>query len=1440
MKKLMLIFAFWFITGLILTSSAQIIHIDQTFTSDTSFKPFTGSTQVYSLKIDCKVELFSDSSLVRVILIDDRSSHYLIYEAYPLISHSTSFSINDACDETCFMDGIFPDSIRIEIINAQIAIGILTFDNNYIANVANLQAQTKWHNDSIKIALMNQRIKEENMYWRAGRTPLTGLNYIDRERYFGIKYNIAGFDFYKGGVFEFFHRRSSMVSPSTSAMVGEFDWRNRHNASTNTSHYFNQYGDGWITFPENQLSCNSCYVFSDTHTFADFINVHCNNFYNYDLSEEEALICTYSGTSYSCGNCATGGFPSCVLDFIKNHGVHQETACSSYMTTPAPACATVCWSDPSFKFTDFFSAFNTEDQLKLALIQNGPISSGLDNTIFAPYGHAMELIAYKTIQAGDTVYITSNDTIIVGNNSNLIGKVSWIFKNSLDPNQYFRYYGLLSTIHIRYALSGAVTKTVGSNTVTMKPVCKDEDGDGFFWWGVGGLNPDCGCPPGVTADQEDCNDNNPLVGPYVTTVNNPDSLHLYTCAPNKCTTLSSNININNDTTWTGIRHINQNIVIRPQKTLIIKGQLFFSPGAKIIVQSQGLLVLKGDSIITPARLSSGCGQLWGGVELLGDPLQSQDSIPNLHAAQNQGTIIIYNGIIENAICGIKTFNTNAIQQKSSGGFEQIGYPSGGVIKAELATFRNNKTGVELCPYRNGNKGNRSDFKACTFITTDSLLNAELPAYLLKLDGVNTLKIKGTSFKNRYFKNQSMLPVYRQRGTGIYCYNSSMEIDSLHETAAIFGIDSVYKPVFENMRYGIYAINSSLGYAKVNLAKAQFYSNNFGAYFSGFREVNPLDINHNCYSLNSNFGADTIYCLYLDHCSGYKVTKNSFDASGVSNTVKKLGIIVNNSGARTNYIYNNGPFKQFTNALQGQNINHGIYLPDGWDPGAVPLETGLHFICNDFDFCKNDIIINQNSAAIYNGIDYYQKNCAGVPNDQKPSGNTFTSDLSSGIHSKDIDNDEYVNNIQYSYHHSGPANTRLKPLQSLITNPNKVILDEMFSSAYSKTASCPDSFYPVLNLDELREGITQSDYKIDSLMSLLSILTDNGSTDSLANVVINGTPPQSYDIYQNLLNISPYLSDTVLKTSIIHEEVLPNAMLRDVMVANPQSAKNEDLLTTLDNRFYPMPDSLWDEILSGQDTIGAMERLEGEVRGWIQNRDVYFNSLINLFVIDPVYSASGDSLISALQNDHHLGSRYNLIEYNLSTHNFSMASDILEDIPFDFPLTAEDQVSCRDFGTLIPLLEQLVNDTTGYKPPDSIQCLALLSLADHENLPGMYARNFLVYAGYLNYYEPVILETTLKTSKTLHHYGRKIELFSDIKIYPNPCNDYLIIDYSRENSGSNLYVEILDSKGIIVGTYLLKNQSNLVVIPFNDYYPGIYFFRFSIKGVTKQISRVVHI
>jgi len=133
--------------AVILPTQSQVIPVNQTFSSDTIFAPFTGSTAVYSLKAYGNVNLYSDSSLVRIVLVDSYGNHWLVFESYPLITDTSSLVFSAGCDETCFLDGVVPDSIRIDLISAFLTLDSLKLDTNFISNASELQAQAKWNND---------------------------------------------------------------------------------------------------------------------------------------------------------------------------------------------------------------------------------------------------------------------------------------------------------------------------------------------------------------------------------------------------------------------------------------------------------------------------------------------------------------------------------------------------------------------------------------------------------------------------------------------------------------------------------------------------------------------------------------------------------------------------------------------------------------------------------------------------------------------------------------------------------------------------------------------------------------------------------------------------------------------------------------------------------------------------------------------------------------------------------------------------------------------------------------------------------------------------------------------------------------------------------------------------------------------------------------------
>jgi len=220
--------------------------------------------------------------------------------------------------------------------------------------------------------------------------------------------------------------------------------------------------------------------------------------------------------------------------------------------------------------------------------------------------------------------------------------------------------------------------------------------------------------------------------------------------------------------------------------------------------------------------------------------------------------------------------------------------------------------------------------------------------------------------------------------------------------------------------------------------------------------------------------------------------------------------------------------------------------------------------------------------------------------------------------------------------------------------------------------------------------------------------------------------------------------------------------------------------------------------------------------------------------------SVDSLITLYESDTWLASHYLLVQYYLDQFNYWQASAILQSIPSQFSLTDRQTTTHQKYLSLLNLSPQLYCDTAGYIIPDSIQASALLLLAEDDNdFPGAWARNILIASGLLEYQEPIVNESTLKSSrKGKFHWTRSRSIISEFKVFPNPTKDFIIVEYQKASALDQVLIEIIDAKGIEIKSCLLSKTENQPLIPVEGLPTGIYLIRLRVNGSPKDSHRVV--
>lgn len=573
------------------------VLINRTFMNCEETIPIPETEHLYGLAINGSITKKSKDYLVRVVLCDTEGNEYLVLETYEEINDAQHIRLKDYCEESILLNGIRPKSLKVYTYDADFLFdNIVEVYSKEEVSDKNKEFKSLWAIAREK--QVEQIVEKINTYnfqhkrlWGAAITNVSLLPWMEKKNMIGTSYNnydARGFEYYASGVFEYGKRHSIRTivnrapASGNTSFPSSFDWRNRH-------------GKNWMTSVKDQFPGKGCWAFAPVGVTEAVTNLYFNQDLALDLSEQEVISCS------NCGTNANGGHYEDAFQWIADNGIYDENAFPFVNTdTLCPNTITNFQEHISFDNIVMVQTYPNEvDSVKKYIITKGPLLSGYP-------GHAMPLLGFKTIQAGDTIRIYGGDKFfIVENDDNRIGQTYWVYKNSYGTDRYYEHEGYAyiyfddtSNILTPYFVQTPVysyTKT--DNDI----ICEDADGDGLYFWGIGPKPNNCPFWVPDTPDGDDSDINNGSLDEYGNLINlSPSGITIDTSITyNTNNTISSRIGVvkNGILTITGISTMTNDAIIRvcENGTLIIDGgtlqnaKLELIPGSHIIIRNNGVI-----------------------------------------------------------------------------------------------------------------------------------------------------------------------------------------------------------------------------------------------------------------------------------------------------------------------------------------------------------------------------------------------------------------------------------------------------------------------------------------------------------------------------------------------------------------------------------------------------------------------------------------------------------------------------------------------------------------------------------------------------------------------------------------------------------------------------------------------------------------------------------
>lgn len=821
---------------------------------------------------------------------------------------------------------------------------------------------------------------------------------------------------------------------------------------------------------------------------------------------------------------------------------------------------------------------------------------------------------------------------------------------------------------------------------------------------------------------------------------------------------------------------------------------FLTENSKIIIKPGGKLTLNRST------LTGVCGQTWHGIEVWGDNSVAQ--LPDLEGNFTQGYLDLKNGaLVENTTHGIELWHP--------------GYwgTTGGIIKAKNTTFRNNGKPIHALNYNNFNYF--ATFRDCTFeITAD--YHGETTFYR----HVDLASVKGVRFEGCDFSLSGS-------ATNISPWNSAiMATNANFNALAICTSGSVPCSAWDfNIFDGFYRAISASNDGSVNtftVSRAEFTNNTIGVYASG---VNNFNVLFSEFYIGEN-SADTDDCVGRDRWAsgfgisttsgnGFAIEENRFYKAAGAPPGTYTGIRVAETNG-TDEIYNN----------QFDSLSYGIYAEGkNWEENN--FRTGLSILCNDFTGSYRDIVVEKNETE--GGIQSSQGSAT------RPAGNLFST---GGVDYHIYNNGNYP--ILYFYDQTV---NRAEPTEIYQVGPIPVADTNIHNYCPSHYGGGSGGAIETIVLSDAEKLVVEQEYltemnNYNNLKTLYENLQDGGDTEGLKTDVETAWPDDTWELRAELLGKSPHLSTEVLKAAADKTEVLPESMIFEIMAANPDELRKEELIKYLEDKENPLPQYMID--ILRQVAYGTTYKTA------LQNQMAAHNRLKARAANDMIRSILNEDdldynlLRSWLDNLGGLKADRQIIETYLAEGNVTDASELAEIIPDLYPLSGYDLDEYAWYMEMLDLRIDLLQQGRSYDELTGGEVVQLESLAQNSHgTAGAQARAILEQ-GYGHHFCDCLNITDNQGFKStainpaLFNQASGVSCTAD----PNPASAWTVFDYTMPETAGKGTIRISDATGIAVKVVEVVGTKGQYVWDTREVKPGVFFYTFMVNGTGKASKLVI--